>query len=105
MAQLPTDKVMINEHVFVVRANSRIRQRMLFYITRSDIFLNQIIDLAYRKKAQPGLTLEHLKAIKIPEIPLKVQDDILNDIRPYEERILTKYFKMSLAFLIRNLTN
>lgn len=87
ISKLPTAKVMINEHVFSVRANSRIRQRMLFYITRTDIFMNQIIDLAYRKKAQPGLTLDHLKAIKIPEIPLKVQDKFLKDIKPYEKKI------------------
>lgn len=87
MSLLPSSKVMINEHIFAVRANTRIRQKMLFYITRTDVFRNQVIDLAYRKKAQPGLTLEHLKAIKIPEIPLKVQEKILEDIKPYERII------------------
>ncbi|SDM58619.1 restriction endonuclease subunit S [Lachnospira pectinoschiza] len=86
-AKLPTDKVMINEHVFIVRANSRIRQKMLFYLMRTDFFNSQVIDLAYRKKAQPGLTLDHIKALKIPELSLKSQDEILKKLIPYEEKI------------------
>lgn len=86
-AKLPTDKVMINEHVYAVRANSRIRPKMLFYLMRTALFNNQVIDLAYRKKAQPGLTLDHVKSIKIPELSLSEQDEILKSLKTYEDRI------------------
>jgi len=84
---LPTNRIMINEHVFAIRANEKIRQRFLYYLLRTDIFYNQVLDFAYRKKAQPGLTLDHVKAMKLPEIPIGVQDAILLSVKPYEEKI------------------
>lgn len=87
MSEMPTDKIMINEHVYVVRANKKIKQELLYYLMRTPLFLEQIKDLAYRKKAQPGLSSEHIKALKIPEIPLPLQDKILNDISPLISKI------------------
>lgn len=82
VSEMPTEKIMVNEHVYVVRANKRIKQELLYYLMRTPLFLGQVKDLAYRKKAQPGMSQEHIRAIKIPEIPISLQDDILDDITP-----------------------
>ena len=83
----PSKEVMINEHVYILRGNEKINQKFLFYLTRNNLFQLQIKDLAYRKKAQPGLNLEHLKRIKIPLIPKPTQDKIVAEIEPIEKNI------------------
>lgn len=83
----PSKKVMVNEHVYIFRANNKIYQKFLFYYTRNIIFQAQVKDLAYRKKAQPGLNLDHLKKIKIPAIPKNEQEKILKIVEPIEKRI------------------
>ena len=35
---LPHNKVMANEHIYVVRANNKINQKFLFYLMRTDFF-------------------------------------------------------------------
>ncbi|MCH5155284.1 MAG: restriction endonuclease subunit S [Clostridiales bacterium] len=87
---LPHDKVMVNEHVYVLRANGVIEQSILFFLMREKFFQNQVIDLAYRKKGQPGLNSEHLKSLYIPKIPREVQFELLDGIKPavYEMRHL-----------------
>lgn len=81
-SQLPTDMVMVNEHVYVIRSNKQVNQRFLFYLTRTDTFQKQIQNFAYSKKAQPGLNLEHLKKIKIPNVPIDVQKIITDKLNP-----------------------
>jgi len=83
----PSSQVMVNEHVYIVRGNSEINQKFLFYYTKTDLFQSQIKDLAYKKKAQPGLNLDHLKKIKIPLIPKSEQAKIVAQIEPIENRI------------------
>ncbi len=83
----PSKKVMVNEHIYIIRGNNKINQRFLFYYTRSTIFQSQVKDLAYRKKAQPGLNYDHLKKIKIPAIPKNKQDDIVSQLKPIEIKI------------------
>jgi len=73
LSLLPHHKVMANEHIYVVRANSRINQKFLFYLMRADFFQNQIKDFAFHKKGQPGLNSDHIKAIKIPYVPFEIQ--------------------------------
>ena len=43
---LPTSKVMVNEHVYVVRGNEKTDQLFLFYLLRTELFRNQVNDLA-----------------------------------------------------------
>ncbi len=83
----PSSQVMVNEHVYILRGNSEINQKFLFYYTTTDLFQSQIKDLAYKKKAQPGLNLDHLKKIKIPLIPKSEQDQIVSKIEPIENKI------------------
>lgn len=83
----PNNQVMVNEHVFILRGNEKINQNFLFYLTRNDIFQSQVKDLAYRKKAQPGLNFDHFKKIKIPLISKEKQDEIVSKIEPIEKEI------------------
>lgn len=84
----PSKDVMVNEHVFIFRANHRIKQTFLYYLTRSNLFQAQIKDIAYRKKAQPGLSSEHLRKLKLPIIDTITQEKIINKISPVEKLIL-----------------
>lgn len=83
----PSKKVMINEHVYILRGNGSINQKFLFYLTANNLFQSQVRDLAYRKKAQPGLNSDHLRKIKIPLIPKPSQDQIVAQIEPIEKKI------------------
>ena len=77
---------MVNEHVFIFRSNSKISQNFLYYLT-SNLFQSQVKDLAYRKKAQPGLSSEHLKKIKLPMVEPEFQNEIISKIQPIENKI------------------
>lgn len=83
----PTNEVMINEHVYILRGNELVNQFFLFYYTTTNIFQSQVRDLAYKKKAQPGLNTEHFKKIKIPLIPRPKQNQIISQIEPIESII------------------
>ena len=64
---------------------------LLFLITfgkiKNNIFQSQVKDLAYKKKAQPGLNFDHFKKIKIPIISKPQQDQIVAQIEPSEKKI------------------
>jgi type I restriction enzyme S subunit len=83
----PSKEVMVNEHVYILRGNEKVNQKFLFYYTRNNIFQSQVKDLAYKKKAQPGLNFDHFKKIKIPIIPKSQQDQIVTQIEPIEKNI------------------
>lgn len=83
----PSKKVMINEHIYILRGNEKVNQKFLFYYTRNNIFQSQVKDLAYKKKAQPGLNFEHFKKIKIPIILKTRQDQIVAQVEPIENKI------------------
>lgn len=83
----PSKKVMVNEHVYIFRTKKGINQKLLFYLIRNNLFQSQVRDLAYRKKAQPGLNTKHLEKIKIPLIPKLVQEQIINQIELIENEI------------------
>ena len=83
----PSKEVMVNEHVYILRGSVKANQKFLFYYTRNNIFQSQVKDLAYKKKAQPGLNFNHFKKIKIPIIPKPQQDKIVAQIEPIERNI------------------
>ena len=83
----PTKEVMVNEHIYILRGNEKINQIFLFYLTTNSLIQSQIKNLAYRKKAQPGLNSDHLKRIKIPLIPKPTQDQIVARVEPIENKI------------------
>ena len=83
----PIKEVMVNEHVYILRGNGRINQKILFYIIRSPFVQLQIKDLAYRKKGQPGLNTDHLTKIKIPDLDSNLQNKVLKSIESIEVSI------------------
>jgi len=83
----PSQEVMVNEHVYILRGTKEVNQRILFYFTTTNLFQSQVKDLAYKKKAQPGLNTDHFKKIKIPLIPKQKQDQIVAKIEPIEKKI------------------
>lgn len=83
----PHDCIMVNEHVYIVRGNNEVDQKFLYCLMRMELFRNQIIDLAYRKKGQPGLNSDHINSLMIPDIPLKIQRQIIEKINPIFIRI------------------
>jgi type I restriction enzyme S subunit len=83
----PLKKIMVNEHIYILRGSEKINQKFLFYLSRNDLFQSQIKDLAYKKKAQPGLNYDHIKKIKIPKILKTEQDKIVAQIEPIEKKI------------------
>jgi len=83
----PSKKVMVNEHVYILRGNSEINQKFLFHYTTTNLFQSQVRDLAYKKKAQPGLNSDHFKKIKIPLVPKSKQDQTVAQIEPIENKI------------------
>lgn len=84
---LPTSKVMVNEHVYVVRGNDKIDQLFLFYLLRTELFRNQITDLAFRKKGQPGLNQNHIKSLRVPDIPKERQLSFVASVQPLTNEI------------------
>ena len=86
-SKFPSQEVMINEHIFILRGNEKIHQTFLFYYTTTNLFQTQIKDLAYKKKAQPGLNTDHFKKIKIPLIPKHKQNQFVVQIEPIEREI------------------
>ena len=86
-SKFPAREVMVNEHIFILRGNKNINQMFLFYYTSTNLFQSQIKDLAYKKKAQPGLNTTHFKKIKIPLIPKLKQNQFVIQIEPIEREI------------------
>ncbi|MCD4818299.1 MAG: hypothetical protein K8S23_06375 [Candidatus Cloacimonetes bacterium] len=86
-SKFPSKEVMINEHIFILRGNENINQIFLYYYTTSNLFQSQIKDLAYKKKAQPGLNTNHFKKVKIPLIPKIKQNQFATQIKPIERKI------------------
>lgn len=85
---LPNNFVMANEHIYVIRANDSVHQKFLFYLMRTELFQNQVKDFAFHKKGQPGLNIDHIKAIKIPDIPIDVQKSIIDgNVSQIEKKI------------------
>lgn len=78
---LQDKQVMINEHVYIIRANSNYNQLFLYFVMQSNIFQNQVKDFAYKKKGQPGLNLDHISKIKVPNVPLQIQEMIIDTVK------------------------
>ena len=75
--ELPEEHVAVNDHVFILRSKNCILQKFLFLFMRSSFFEKQVKDLAYNKKAQPGLNKKHIKKIQIPHPDIEIQKKII----------------------------
>ena len=80
-------RIMVNEHVYIVRANEKYDQSFLFYVMSLPMFRKQVIDLAFRKKGQPGLNSDHIKQLRVPNISIDEQKEILAEAGPLIAKI------------------
>lgn len=84
--EMPFDKAMINEHVFIVRANSNVvMQKYLFMFLFSDIGQG-LLKNNITGQAQGGINSTNLKNIKIPIPPIEVQQKIVAEIEKIENK-------------------
>lgn len=71
----------INEHVFILRANTNILPIYLYYTIKSKDFQNKL--KRYIKGIIGGISLE-IKEIQIPLPPLEVQEEIVKELDGYQ---------------------
>lgn len=75
----PYKEAMINEHVFVIRANTeKIEQEYLFIILQSEIG-QHILKSKVTGAAQGGLNQPNLLSIKIPQPPKTIQQRVIEE--------------------------
>ena len=84
-SDMPFTEAMINEHVFIIRANTNIIiQKYLYMFLLSDIG-QTLLKNNITGQAQGGLNSTNLKNIKIPIPPLSVQQKIVSEIEEIEK--------------------
>ena len=84
-SDMPFTEAMINEHVFIIRANTNIiMQKYLYMFLLSDIG-QTLLKNNITGQAQGGLNSTNLKNIKIPIPPLSVQQKIVSEIEEIEK--------------------
>ena len=89
--KFPVDQVMINEHVYIMRAKKNsIVQKYLFFCLLSQEVQSQIKRLAYNKSGQPGLNQQHIRTIKIPLPTIEEQHDIIKKLDTKQNMIEKK---------------
>ena len=82
--ELSNEKVMVNEHVFLLRCVSRLKQYYIFHFLFSENGQN-LLKQNITGSAQGGLNLTNLKEIKIPLPPLKVQRQIVDECETVDQ--------------------
>ena len=78
------EKAAVNEHVFIFRAKDKVLPLFLFYVIRNSNFSN--ILKPYIKGIIGGVSRKILD-IKIPLPPLQIQEQIVNEIKGYQQII------------------
>jgi type I restriction enzyme S subunit len=73
--KMPFEKCAINEHVFILRNNSRITPELLGYIMQSKVAQEQI-GLEITGSAQPGLSSKFVDTVFVALLPLSEQRTI-----------------------------
>ena len=79
------DSSMINEHVFLLRANKNANQRFLFNLLLSKKG-QELLKANITGQAQGGLNRANLLDIKIPLPPLDIQNKIVSEIEVLEKQ-------------------
>jgi type I restriction enzyme S subunit len=72
---LVSEKMAVNEHVFILKANAKTHTKYLFYLINSQLGQDQI-SLQIRGAAQPGLNSDFKNVVLVPLLPLTEQQDI-----------------------------
>ena len=76
--ELNDEKAMINEHVFLLRCSSQVKQYYIFHFLFSENGQN-LLKQNITGSAQGGINSTNLKEMKIPLPPLDVQKQIVNE--------------------------
>ncbi|NLL35849.1 MAG: N-6 DNA methylase [Clostridiales bacterium] len=104
MSDLGYDRSMVNEHVFILRANEKANQRYLFNLLLSKSG-QELLKSSITGQAQGGLNRANLLDIRVPVPPLSVQQSIVSEIDILEkneeearERIDVLIYKMTELF-------
>ena len=82
--ELNNEKAMVNEHVFLLRCVSQLKQHYIFYFLFSENGQN-LLKQNITGSAQGGLNSTNLKEIKIPLPPLNVQQQIVDECEAVEQ--------------------
>ena len=86
--EFTNQKVMINEHIFLIRCDSEIKQKYLFFILHSNIGQN-LLKSKITGSAQGGLNQTNLKSIQIPLPPIEIQKQIVKECEKVEKQYQT----------------
>lgn len=81
----PYDNAMVNEHLYILRANDRILQKYLFYFLFSDLG-QALLRVSVTGQAQGGLNRPNLNNIRVPIVDKIVQKSTLEKILPLEAK-------------------
>ena len=82
--ELNNERAMVNEHVFLLRCMSRLKQHYIFHFLFSENGQN-LLKQNITGSAQGGLNLTNLKEIKIPLPPLEVQQRIVTECNEVDQ--------------------
>ena len=81
----PYKNAMINEHLFLIRTNNAITQKLVFYFLYSDVG-QMLLKSKITGQAQGGINRKNLLDIKIPLPPIEIQEKIVTEIEEIEKK-------------------
>lgn len=82
------EKASVNEHVYIIRSNGKIKSRFLYYLLKSNEIQKNI--KSYIPGQIGGITLE-IKNLEIPLPDLSVQNEIENELNKHQKIIDNNY--------------
>ena len=82
--ELNNENAIVNEHVFLLRCESQLKQYYIFYFLFSENGQN-LLKQNITGSAQGGLNSTNLKEIKIPLPPLEVQQQIVDECEAVDQ--------------------
>lgn len=86
VSKLFTDKIAVNEHIFIIRNKGDFKQKFLFYYLNSFKGQKQI-KLSITGAAQPGINTKFINLINIPKPPIPEQQKIASILSRIDQQI------------------
>ena len=93
--KFPYKNSAVNEHIFILRGNSKINQSYLFNILYSKMGQN-ILKSAIQGAGQGGLNRENLLSLKLPLPPMNIQQEIVKEIEAQDNIELKNIYQINL---------
>ena len=82
--ELNDERAMVNEHVFLLRCESQLKQHYIFYFLFSEKGQN-LLKQNITGSAQGGINLTNLKHIKIPFPPSQIQQQLVDECKAVDQ--------------------